>query len=104
MSRSLPNVVAGAPRNIVLRCKNACPPFVETSEKVFPSGNTALANTADTISSCAESKQHQRKRPKCLLTPVNHRAVKEALDVLRRTDLCKWNIQVRCSYAVPLIT
>jgi hypothetical protein len=66
MSRSLPNVVAGVPRNIVLRCKNTCPPFVETSEKAFPSGNSAPANTADTISSCTESKQHQRKRPKCL--------------------------------------
>jgi hypothetical protein len=92
----------GRPKKHCLTLQECLSSLVETSEKVFPSGNTAPANTADTISSCTESKQHQRKRPKCLLTPVNQDcAVKEALDVLRRTDLCKWNIQVRCSYAVP---
>jgi hypothetical protein len=78
----------GRPKKHCLTLQECLSSLVETSEKGFPSGNTAPANTADTISSCTESKQHQHKRSKYLLTPVSQdRAVKEALDVLRRTDL-----------------
>jgi hypothetical protein len=57
-----PRRVRGRPKKHYLTLQECLSFLVETSEKVFPSGNIAPANTADTISSCTESKQHQNKR------------------------------------------